>query len=194
MVKCGSAQNCLARRCFPTCQQLDMAPNREGMSTRLATAIALCLLALATIAGDAGEKDDIARAEKEFERREMAQALFDRASKRAKDAVVASSAGEDLRKKVMAVFDECMAEGKALSKVADDRKKPLEERQALLANAQRVLLSCPDRMAQLASGNDDLIAKLRDEFIEEEIEERRGVMDEEELALLEAAVRRIARS
>lgn len=48
-------------------------------------------------------------------------------------------------------------------------------------------------MAELSTGNDDLIAKLRDDFIAEEIDELRGVMDDEQLALLKSAVREVSR-
>lgn len=141
----------------------------------------------------AANEEDVARAEREFELREKARGLYDRADERAKDAVRESSAGEELREKVMAAFDECMAEGKALIEAGKNRKRSLDERRVLLAQGQRVLLSCLDRMAELSSGNDDLIAKLRDDFIAEEIERLRGVMDDEELALLESAVRDISR-
>ena len=161
-----------------------------GSGFGLVILIGVCLAPAVTMAANEG---DVARAEKEFELREKARGLFDQTDKRAKDAVRESSAGKELREKVMAAFDECMAEGKALTEAGKDRRRSLDERQVLLAQGQRVLLSCPDRMAELSSGNDDLIAKLRDDFIAEEIEQLRGVVDDEELALLESAVWEISR-
>lgn len=95
--------------------------------------------------------------------------------------------------RIKKAFVDCIAEGAALTEAGEDRKKSLDERQALLAQGRRVLLSCSDRTAKLLSANDDLIAKLRDEFIAEKIDRLRVDMDDEELALLESAVRAIAR-
>lgn len=153
--------------------------------------VGVCLSPAGAIAAD---EEDVARAEREFELREKARGLYDRAEKRAKEAVRKSSAGEELRKKVMAALAECMAESEALEKAAEDRKRPGNERRALLDRSQRVLLSCPDRMGEASSGNDHLIAKLRDDFIAEEIERLSSVMDDEELALLESAVQSVART
>ena len=160
------------------------------MGIRLAATLVLCLVAGTATAA---QNEDIARAEREYELRKTARALFDRADNRAKEAVRGSSAGEDLREKVKKTFEDCIAEGNALTEAGKDRKTPLDERQALLAQAQHVLLSCADRVAKVSSANDDLIAKLREEFIAEEVELLRDDMDDEDLALLESAVRQVAR-
>lgn len=125
--------------------------------------------------------------------RKTARALFDRADNRAKEAVRSSSAGEDLRERVKKALDDCIAEGAALTEAARDRRKSLDQRRALLAQSERVLLSCPDRVAKLSSANDDLIAKLRQDFIAEEMNRLRDGMDDVQLALLESAIREIAR-
>ena len=153
--------------------------------------IGICLSPAATIAAN---QEDVARAEREFELREAARELFDRADKRAKDAVSESSAGKELREKVSAAFDECLAEGNALTQAGGDRKRSLDERRSLLVQGRRLLLSCPDLLSELSSGNADLIAKLRDDFIAEEIERLRGVVDDQYLALIETAVQDISRS
>lgn len=72
----------------------------------------------------AANESDIARAVREFELREKARGLFDRPDKRAKDAVRESSAGKELREKVMAALDECTAESKALTEATKDAVMP----------------------------------------------------------------------
>ena len=119
----------------------------------------------------------------------MARDMFDRAQTRAKAAVSESSAGQQLRDEITKAMDECIATGSALTEAAKDRRKSLDQRQALLAESRAVLLSCPDTMLEMSSGNDDLIAKLRDQFIAEELEGLRNALEENEHALLESAVR-----
>lgn len=149
----------------------------SAMCVWLVTLLGVGLSLAVTMAS--ARESDIARAEKEFELRQMARGMFGQAQERAENAVSESSAGEQLRERVSAAFAECLAEADALMEAG------------ILDEARRVLDSCPVLLAELSSGNADLIAKLRDDFLAEEIEELRGTMDDEQLALLESAIRDI---
>ena len=59
----------------------------------------------------------------------------------------------------------------------------------MLAESRRIMLSCLDLGPEMSSRNDDLIAKLRDQFIAEELESWRAALEESEHAMLESAVR-----
>ena len=153
---------------------------------RVFVAVAFCLVGTAALAAS---DEDIARAEREFELCEIARDVFERAENRARDAVLASSAGSKLRDDVAKALDECMAAASELTEAAKDRRKSFDERRALLAESRRTLLSCPDLVSEMSTRNDDLIAKLRDQFIAEELESLHAALEEKDYAILESAVR-----
>ena len=122
----------------------------------------------------AGAEDDAKRIERKFEIRKLAREIFDRADNRAKEAAKRSKTiqknNEVWNKGIIICYKEATKALKAIT------KGELSAMRVERIRVQSLLLECL-RGVQEGNPNADIIKELRDEFIGEELEALRDMIE-----------------
>ena len=139
----------------------------------------------------AGNDDDIARVERKAELRKLAREIYDRANKRAKDAVLKSSVGKKFRAEVMKAFNDCISTAKTMMKASEQHGISNYRRRTLLNRAESILMSCPNKI-KMPPEIKSLIAELRGEFIAEELERLQNKLDKPKQNELNEELRKLS--
>ena len=151
-------------------------------------------LGLAPALVSANTEDDVARIERKFEIRKIAQEIWERADERTKKAAKQSKTIQENNERMIKQLDECM---KISNQTLDELEKtpPSLLKDKLLKKSNWALSQEPDGCMGKAfseNPNSEIINEVRDEFIEEELEALRDTLEDQKWKELESKIRELS--